>query len=294
MKSFKDTLASEDFIITSEIGPPKGVNCEKMLHHIELLKEKVHAMNVTDNQSSVMRLSSLAACHIIKEKGAEPILQMTCRDRNRMALQSDLLSAYVLGIRNVLCLTGDHIGLGDHKGAKQVFDLDSVQLISAVKTLQEGKDLGGNTLDGAPSFCIGATATPEAENFDLHILKVRKKIEAGAEFFQTQAVYDVSALKRFVESVKDVGDVKVLAGILVLFSPGMIRYLNENVAGVNVPDNLLEEMKATPKEERIKKGVEIAARQIKEIKEGRIADGVHIMAIGKEEVVVDILKETGL
>lgn len=290
-KSFKEVLASGEFIITSEIGPPKGTNIEPMLHHIELLKDKVHGLNVTDNQSSVMRLSSLAACHIIKDHGGEPILQVTCRDRNRMALQSDLLSAHVLGIHNVLCLTGDHIYLGDHKGAKQVFDLDSVQLVAAVKNLEQGKDLGGNELDGAVEFCVGATATPEADRMDSQLLKFRKKVKAGAEFFQTQAVYDMEMLKKFMEQAKQ-SKVKILAGILVLISPGMAKYLNANVAGIAVPQELIDEMAGAEKGKKLQKGMEIAARQIKQIKEENICPGVHIMAIGKEEIVPEILEMT--
>jgi 5,10-methylenetetrahydrofolate reductase len=288
-KPFKEVLASGEFVITSEIGPPKGTNIDKMLHHIEILKDKVHGMNVTDNQSSVMRLSSVAVCHIIKDHGGEPILQMTCRDRNRMALQSDLLSAHVLGVHNVLCLTGDHISLGDHKGSKQVFDLDSVQLVSAVKTLEQGKDLGGNELDGAVEFCIGATATPEADRMDSQLLKFRKKIKAGAEFFQTQAVYDMDMLKQFSGYAKQF-EVKILAGILVLISAGMAKYLNANVAGVTVPQELIDEIAGAEKGKALQKGMEIAARQIKQIKDEKICAGVHIMAIGKEEIVPEILE----
>lgn len=292
-KPFKEALASGEFVVTSEIGPPKGTNIEKMVHHIELLKDKVHGLNVTDNQSSVMRLSSLAACHIIKDYGGEPILQMTCRDKNRMALQSDLLSAHVLGIHNVLCLSGDHIYLGDHKGAKQVFDLDSVQLIAAVRGLEEGKDLGGNALDGAVEFCVGATATPEADRMDSQLLKFRKKVKAGAEFFQTQAVYDMGKLKEFMEYARQF-DTKILAGILVLISVGMAKYLNANVAGVTVPQELIDEMAGVEKGKVLQKGLEIAARQIKQIKEEKICPGVHIMAIGKEEIVPEILAMAGL
>ncbi|MEW5767710.1 MAG: methylenetetrahydrofolate reductase [bacterium] len=291
---FKDALKSGDFVITTEIGPPKGTNIEKMLHHIDLLKDKVDGLNVTDNQSSVMRLSSLAVCHLIKDRGGQPILQMTCRDRNRMALQADLLSAYVLGVENVLCLTGDHIMLGDHKGAKQVFDLDSVQLIAAVRTLEGGKDIGGNDLDGAVSFCVGATATPEADRMGPQLLKFRKKIKAGAEFFQTQAVYDMDKLKEFMKYAGQFEEVKILAGILVLTSVGMATYLNAKVAGVTVPEKLIEEVKSAGKGQGIVKGKEIAARHIKQIKEEGICHGVHLMAIGKEEIVPEILKMAGI
>lgn len=293
-RTLKEALKSSDFVITTEIGPPKGTNIEKMLHHIDLLKDKVDGLNVTDNQSSVMRLSSLAVCHLIKDCGGEPILQMTCRDRNRMALQADLLSAYVLGVENVLCLTGDHIMLGDHKRAKQVFDLDSVQLIAAVRTLETGKDIGGNELDGVVSFCVGATATPEADRMGSQLLKFRKKIKAGAEFFQTQAVYDMDKLKEFMKYARQFEGVKILAGILVLTSVGMARYLNANVAGVTVPEELIEEVKSAAKGQGIVKGKEIAARHIKQIKEEGICDGVHLMAIGKEEIVPEILEMAGI
>lgn len=286
---FKEILKSGEFIVTSEIGPPKGTNIEKMIHHIKLLKDKVHGLNVTDNQSSVMRLSSLAACHIIKEHGGEPILQMTCRDRNRMALQSDLISAHVLGIHNVLCLTGDHIYLGDHKESKQVFDVDSVQLITSIKTLEQGKDIGGNELDGAVEFCVGSTVTPEADMMELQLLKFRKKVKAGSEFFQTQAVYDMNKLKTFMEYANQF-NVKILAGILVLISPAMAKYLNANVAGITVPQELIDEISGAEKDKRLQKGIEIAARQIKQIKEENICSGVHIMAIGKEEIVPEILE----
>ncbi|MDI6792290.1 MAG: methylenetetrahydrofolate reductase [bacterium] len=293
-RTLKEALKSGDFVITTEIGPPKGTNIEKMLHHIDLLKDKVDGLNVTDNQSSVMRLSSLAVCHLIKDRGGEPILQMTCRDRNRMALQADLLSAYVLGVENVLCLTGDHIMLGDHKGARQVFDLDSVQLIAAVRTLETGKDIGGNELDGAVSFCVGATATPEADRMGSQLLKFRKKIKAGAEFFQTQAVYDMDKLKEFMQYARQFEEVKILAGILVLTSVGMARYLNANVAGVTVPEELIEEVKSAGKGQGIVKGKEIAARHIKQIKKEGICDGIHLMAIGKEEIVPEILEMAGI
>ncbi|MCJ7656028.1 MAG: methylenetetrahydrofolate reductase, partial [Dehalococcoidia bacterium] len=187
---FKEALNSGEFVITSEIGPPKGTNLEKMHHHIDILKDKVVAMNVTDHQSSVMRFPSIGGCLAIKERGGEPILQMTCRDRNRLALQAELLFAYTRGVRNVLCLTGDAVPVGDHKEAKGVFDLDSVQLLMTIRQLESGKDIGGNDLDGAVEFCSGAIVTPEANPIEPQLVKFEKKVEAGAEFFQTQAIYD--------------------------------------------------------------------------------------------------------
>ncbi len=248
---------------------------------------------MTDNQSSVMRLSSLVGCHIIKEMGGVPILQMTGRDRNRMALQSDLLSASVLGIDTVLCLTGDHITLGDHKEAKPVHDLESLQILKAVRTLESGKDLAGNALKGAPHFCAGAVVTPEADPIEPQLMKFEKKVRAGAEFFQTQAVYDLDSFKRFMDYAGKF-DVKILAGIVLLTSARMATYMNQHVAGIYVPDSLVAEMAGAPKGGALQKGIEIAGRMIRKIKEEGIAHGVHIMAIGKETAVPDILQAAGL
>ena len=291
--SFKDALKSGEFIITAEVGPPKGTDVSEMKQHIALLKDKVHGLNMTDNQSSVMRLSSLVGCHIIKEMGGVPILQMTGRDRNRMALQSDLLSASVLGIDTVLCLTGDHITMGDHKDAKPVHDLESVQMLKAVRALEGGQDLGGNALKGAPAFCAGAVVTPEADPIAPQLLKFEKKVKAGAEFFQTQAVYDLDNFKRFMDYASKF-DTKILAGVVLLVSAGMARFMNENVAGIFVPDNLLSEMDSVPKSDQLKKGIEIAGRMIRKLHEEKICHGVHIMAIGKETAVPDILKAANL
>lgn len=292
---FKEVLNSGKFIVTAEVGPPKGTNIEKMLHHIDLLKDKVDALNATDNQSSVMRYPSLATTFLIKERGGEPILQMTGRDRNRLALQSDLLAAYTRGVRNVVCLTGDSIRVGDHKGAKSVFDLDSVQIIRMVRQLETGKDMGGNELDGAVEFCVGATVTPEADPIEPQLIKFEKKIIAGAEFFQTQAIYDLNNFRNFMKYARQF-NVKILAGIVLLVSAGMARYMNENVPGVFVPQELIDEMASVPKGKglALQKGIEIAGRMIKELKEDAVCDGVHIMAIGKEEVVPDILSAAGL
>lgn len=290
---FREILQSGKFVITSEIGPPKGTNLEKMVHHIDLLKEKVDALNVTDHQSSVMRYPSIGGVLCIKEQGGEPILQMTCRDRNRLALQAELLFAYTRGIRNVLCLTGDAVPVGDHKEAKGVFDLDSSQLLATIRILEQGKDLGGNDLDGAVEFCAGAIVTPEANPLEPQLIKFEKKIEAGAEFFQTQAVYDLDKFRRFMEYASQF-KVKILAGIILLTSARMAEYMNKYVPGVFVPQELIDEMASAPKGEAIKKGIEIAARMIKAIKEEKICDGVHIMAIGREEVVPGILVEAGL
>jgi len=292
VSSFKEVLNSGKFVITSEVAPPKGTNLEKTLHHIELLKDKVDAINVTDHQSSVMRFPSIGGCLAIKEMGGEPILQMTCRDRNRLALQAELLLASTRGINNVLCLTGDAIPVGDHKEAKGVFDLDSLQLLKTVRLMESGQDLGGNDLDGAVEFCAGATVTPEAQPLEPQIIKFEKKIEAGAEFFQTQGIYDLDNFTKFMEHARQF-PVKILAGIILLSSARMAKFMTANVPGIFVPQSIIDELAAMPKEEMLNKGIEIAGRMIAALKKGSICDGVHIMAIGKEEVVPDILAAAG-
>jgi len=291
--SFREVLKSDKFIITSEIGPPKGTNIEKMLHHIDLLKDTVDALNVTDHQSSVMRFPSIGGCLAVKEQGGEPILQMTCRDRNRLALQAELLFAYTRGVRNVLCLTGDAVVVGDHKAAKGVFDLDSAQLLKTIRQLEAGKDLGENELDGAVEFCAGAIVTPEANPIEPQLIKFEKKVAAGAEFFQTQAIYDLDKFTKFMEYARQF-PVKILAGIILLVSARMAKYMTENVPGVIVPQNLIDELAAAPKGEAINKGIEIAGHMIATLEKESMCDGVHVMAIGREEVVPDILKAAGL
>ena len=290
---FRDALNSGKFVITSEVAPPKGTNIDKMLHHIELLKDKVDAINVTDHQSSVMRFPSLGGCLAIKEQGGEPILQMTCRDRNRLALQAELLLAHTRGINNVLCLTGDAVPVGDHKEAKGVFDLDSVQLLSAIRSMESGQDMGGNSLDGSVEFCAGAIVTPEAQPIEPQLIKFEKKVEAGAEFFQTQAIYDLENFGQFMHYARQF-PVKILAGIVLLSSARMAKYMNENVPGIFVPQDLIAELAGVAKEEMLAKGIEIAGRMIATLKRDAICDGVHIMAIAKEEVVPDILAAAGL
>ncbi|MEE9366011.1 MAG: methylenetetrahydrofolate reductase [Dehalococcoidales bacterium] len=290
---FRDALNSGKFVITSEVAPPKGTNIDKMLHHIELLKDKVDAINVTDHQSSVMRFPSLGGCLAIKEQGGEPVLQMTCRDRNRLALQAELLLAYTRGIRNVLCLTGDAVPVGDHKEAKGVFDFDSVQLLSAIRSMESGQDMGGNSLDGSVEFCAGAIVTPEAQPIEPQLIKFEKKVEAGAEFFQTQAIYDLENFSQFMHYARQF-PVKILAGIVLLSSARMAKYMNENVPGIFVPQDLIDELAGVAKEEMLAKGIEIAGRMIAALKKDATCDGVHIMAINKEEVVPNILTAAGL
>jgi 5,10-methylenetetrahydrofolate reductase len=277
------------FVVTAEVGPPKGINIQEMLDDAELMRGRVDAINVTDQQSSVMRLGSLATCRLLKERDLGPLLQMTCRDRNRIALQSDLLSAYVLGIENVLCLTGDFVALGDHPQAKGVFDLDSVSLLLAARGLEQGRDLSGKELMGAPRFCLGAVVTPGADPLEPQLIKMEKKVKAGAQFFQTQAVYEPEKFEKFMKAGAHL-NVPVLVGIVLLRSAGMARFMNKSVAGVHVPDNLIEEMEQA--ENRAQKSIEIAARLIKEMKS--MCQGVHIMAIGWEKRVPEVIDAAGL
>ncbi|MGC8804516.1 MAG: methylenetetrahydrofolate reductase, partial [Candidatus Ratteibacteria bacterium] len=275
--TFSEKLQNNKFVITSEIGPPKGTNIQPHITEAEHIKERIDAFNVTDLQSSVMRLGSLATCRLLIEKGLEPIFQITCRDRNRLALQSDLLSAYVLGIRNVLVLTGDHVVLGDHPEAKPVFDLDSVSLLKVISDMMNGRDMKGNELDGKVEFFPGAVVSPCSDPVEPQILKMEKKIEYGARFFQTQAVYDIKAFEKFMKTVEKY-NVPILGGIVLLKSAGMAKFMNEKVAGVNVPEHYIKMMAQAKKEERAKTSIRIAAELIRGMKE--ICQGIHIMPLG--------------
>ena len=290
--SLRSALESGKFTVTVEVGPLKGTDTTEVTEAAELLQGKVDAANATDQQSSVMRLGSLITCHLLKQKGLDPVLQMTCRDRNRIALQSDLLSASVLGIENVLALTGDLPSLGDHPQAMSVYDLDSVQLLWAISRLNEGYDMVGNELAGKTNFLPGAVVNPGADteaSLELQLIKMEKKIDAGARFFQTQAIYDVDSFARFMKRVEGF-KVPVLAGIIPLKSVGMARFMNKNVAGVFVPEELIKKM--ADAENKTRTGIQIAADLIKGLKDA--CQGVHIMAIGWEKKVPQILDAAGL
>jgi len=290
---FEEKLNSDKFLVTAEVGPQKGADCSELIHHIDLLKEKVDALNVTDHQSSVMRYPSLGGCLLVKERGGEPILQMTCRDRNRLALQADLLMAHSRGINTVLCLTGDCVDVGDHKEAKPVFDLDSVQLLHMIRTMESGKDMAGNDLLGVPQFCIGASAHPAADVIEPQLIKFEKKVAAGAQFIQTQGIYELGSLRRFMQYASQF-DIRILAGIIVLYSARMARYMNSNVPGVIVPQETLDELASAEKGKGLQKGIKIAVRTIKAIKQENLCHGVHIMAVGKESIVPQILEAAEL
>jgi methylenetetrahydrofolate reductase (NADPH) len=291
MSRLKEALGSGKFVVTGEIGPPKGVGLDKCLGDADMLREHVTAINVTDLQSAVLRIGSLAVSARLVERGLEPVYQLTCRDRNRLALQSDLLSAWALGVENVLCLTGDHPVLGDHAEAKPVYDLDSVQLLTAASRLNQGYDMADQELEGAPSFFMGAVVTPAAEPLEPQVIKMKKKINAGAMFFQTQAIYEPEKFEQFMNQVQGF-KVPVIAGIVILKSASMARFMNANVAGINVPEDIIQEMEKTSKEDRRKKAVEISARIIRQVKP--LCQGVHIMPLGWDGLVPNVIKEAEL
>ena len=291
MSKLKQELENGKFIVTGEIGPPKGVNLDKCLQDAETFRNKVTAINVTDLQSAVMRIGSMAVCAKLIERGLEPIFQLTCRDRNRLALQSDILSAWALGIENMLCLSGDHPIMGDHSEAKPVYDLDSVQLLKAARDLNQGHDMSGHELESSPDFFLGAVVTPGAEPVEPQVIKMKKKIEAGARFFQTQAIYEPEKFERFINQVQGLG-VPVIAGIVILKSGGMARFMNSNVAGISVPESIIQEMEDTGKDDRKRKAVEISARIIRQVKP--FCQGVHIMPLGWDELVPEIISEADL
>lgn len=287
------------FVVTGEVGPTKGAISRNLTDIPTCVLEARHllgsvdAINVTDNQSAVMRLGSLAACVRLKQVGFEPIYQLTCRDRNRIALQSDILSAYSLGIDNMLLLTGDHIHLGDHKAAKPVFDFDSVQLIKVANELRGGRDMLGNELVRTPDMAIGGVVTPEFQPLDLQLMKMQKKVDAGADFFQTQAVYDTGLFEEFRNKVDKLNiDRPIQLGIVLLKSAAMAKYMNKNVAGIHVPDEWIQEIASVGKKDRKKKCVEMTARLLRTLKP--MVQGVHIMPLGWTDLVPRILKEAGI
>ena len=288
----KQAFESGKFVVTAEAGPLKGTDITELEEIAKILKDKVDAVNVTDQQSSVMRLGSLAVSHLLCGWGIDPIYQVTCRDRNRIGLQSDLLSAAVLGIQNVMSITGDLPSAGDHPQAKPVYDLDSVSLLSVIQALNEGKDMMGNELKGKTDFFAGAVVNPGADteaSYELQILKMEKKIAAGAKFFQTQAIYDAILFEKFMKRVEQY-KVPVLAGVIPLKSAGMARFMNKNVAGVSVPQSMID--KISKAEDKTSTGIEMCADLIKQLK--GLCRGVHIMAIGWEKKVPQIIEAVGI
>jgi methylenetetrahydrofolate reductase (NADH) len=271
----KEVLEQGQFAVTIEYNPPKGTNINGVLDNAKQLLGRVHGVNVTDNTAAVVRAGSLPVCRLLYELGHDPVMQLTCRDRNRIAMQSDLMGAHMLGIRNVLCLTGDYPTVGDHKEAKPVYDLDSVQVMQLVQGLNNGRDMVGNKMDGSTAFTIGAAVTPETDLVGLVLAKFEVKVKAGAQFFQTQAIYNPEQFASFMKAVRPF-NVKVLAGILLLRNAKMAEFMNANIPGMSVPKEMIDELRAAgDKSEDV--GVEIAVRTIKTVRPH--CDGVHIMAI---------------
>ena len=274
-RRLKDVLEQGQFAVTIEYNPPKGTNISGVLDNAKQLVGRVQGVNVTDNTAAVVRAGSLPVCRLLYELGHDPVMQLTCRDRNRIAMQSDLMGAHMLGIRNVLCLTGDYPTVGDHKEAKPVYDLDSVQVMQLVQGLNNGRDMVGNKLDGSTAFTIGAAVTPEADLVGPVLAKFEVKVKAGAQFFQTQAIYNPDQFVAFMQAVRPF-KVKVLAGILLLRNAKMAEFMNANIPGMSVPKDMIDELRAAgDKSEDV--GVEIAVRTIKTVRPH--CDGVHIMAI---------------
>jgi 5,10-methylenetetrahydrofolate reductase len=286
----KDVLDRGTFAVTIEYNPPKGTNITAVLDNAKQLVGRVHGVNVTDNTAAVVRAGSMAVCRLLYELGHDPVMQLTCRDRNRIAMQSDLMGAHMLGIRNILCLTGDYPTVGDHKEAKPVYDLDSVQVMQLVQGLNAGRDMAGNKLDGATAFAIGAAVTPEADPLGPMLAKFEVKVKAGAQFFQTQAVYNPDQFAKFMQAVRPF-KVKVLAGILVLRNAKMAEFMNANIPGVSVPQTMIDELRAAgDRAEDV--GVDIAVRTIKAVRPS--CDGVHIMAIKATHRLAEIITKAEL
>jgi len=291
-------LKSGAFAVTSECGPPRGANSEVIRKKGAFLKGHVDAVNVTDNQTSMVRMSSFSSCLILKEIGFDPVMQMVCRDRNRIAIQSDILGAAALGINNILCLSGDHQKFGDHPGAKNVFDIDSMQLIQCMRRMiDEGKFLSGEEIKGKPNLFVGCAENPFADPFEIRAMRLAKKVKAGAEFVQTQCIFNVEKFEKWMEMVRDLGldeKVYILAGITPMKSIGMARYMKNSVPGMDVPEEQIERLKNVPKEKVSEEGIKIAVETIERVRAIKGVAGVHIMAIEWEEKVPEIVKAAGL
>jgi len=291
-------LRAGHFAFTGELGPPRGANVEALRKKASFLKGMVDAVNVTDNQTAVVRMSSFAASLIAISEGLEPNFQMVCRDRNRLAMQADILGAYALGIKNMLCLSGDHQQFGDHPQAKGVFDIDSMQLVNTVKTMRdEGKFLSGQEIDVPPRLFIGAAANPFARPYEWRVHRLAKKVLAGADFIQTQCVFNMKRMREWVKEANDMGlteKVFILAGVTPMKSLGMARYMKMNVPGMDVPDEIINRLKGVPKNEQAKEGIKIACEQIAEFKEMKGIAGVHLMAIEWEHKVPEIAEQAGV
>jgi len=291
-------LAAGHFSVTAECGPPRGADPNVVTEKAAFVKGNVDACNVTDNQTSVVRMSSLAGCMLVKDAGVEPLIQMVVRDRNRIALQSDLLGASALGVRNLLCLSGDHQKFGDDPQAKNVFDIDSMQLIHLAKTMRDdGVFPSGDKLEGAPEFYIGCAVNPFADPYDIRVPRLKLKMEAGADFVQTQCIYNMPKFIKYMEDAKKLGlheKIKILAGVTPLKSAGMAKFMNRMVAGIDIPEDVIKRIADEPKEKQAAKGIEVCIEQIGELKEMEGIAGVHVMAIEWEEKLAEIIGGAGL
>jgi len=294
----KQVLVKGNFAVTAECGPPKGADPEVVRSKGNILRNHVDSVNVTDNQTGVVRLSSLAACALLKAEGLDPVLQMVVRDRNRIALQSDVLGASALGIRNILCLSGDHQCFGNQPQAKGVFDIDSVQLIQTVRRMRDaGEVIGGEKLASPPDLFIGAVANPFADPFKYRAARLATKVEAGAEFIQTQCIFNINRFREWMGLVKEYGltnKVYILGGITPIKSARMAEYMAKNVAGMDIPQEVIDRVKGVPAKEQRQEGIKIAVEAIQALKEMDGVHGVHIMAIEWEEAVPQIVEEAKL
>lgn len=294
--NLEKVLEAKEFAVTAELGPPKSADGDVVREKSKILKGYVDAVNITDCQTAIVRMSSIASAAILLQEGVEPVVQMTTRDRNRIAIQSDLLGAWALGVKNLLCLTGDHPKFGDHPDAKGVFDLDSIQLLQMVKGMRDEKKFqSGEEMKVEPRYFLGAAENPFADPFDHRVVRLAKKVHAGADFIQTQIIYNVEKFARWMEAVRERGlhkEVYILGGVSPLKSVGMAKYMKKNVPGLDVPDEIIERMQSAedPKQE----GISICIDVIKKLREIEGVSGVHIMAIEWEEAVPKIIEKTGL
>lgn len=294
--NLQKVLERGQFVVTGELGPPKSAERKKIEHHAEMLRGFVDAFNLTDNQTAIVRTSSIASGAILTQMGLDPIIQITCRDRNRIAIQSDVLGAAALGIKNILCLQGDHAKFGNEKGAKNVNDLDSMQLIQALKRMRDEQVfIGGEKLEAPLDIFIGAVENPFADPFEYRAYRLAKKVEAGADFIQTQAIFDMERFERWMEKVRELGihkQVPILAGVIPIKSLGAARYMKNNVSGMIVPDELLERVKGA--QDKKEEGVRICVETIERLKKVEGLAGVHIMAVAWEEIVPEIVTRARL
>ncbi len=296
--NLEKVLTDSTFAVTGELGPPRGTSAGVISEKAHYLKEKVDAVNITDNQTAVVRMSSLAASALLIREGLEPNYQMVCRDRNRIAMQSDILGAYALGIRNILCLSGDHQQFGDHPKSKKVFDIDSIQLIGMVKKMRdEGVFLSGEEIAEPPRMFIGAAANPFGDPLEFRVHRLAKKIAAGADFIQTQCIYNMDRFREWIKQAHDMGLTEkayILAGVTPMKSVGMARYMKNNVPGMDVPESIITRLKGVDKKQQASEGIAICCEQIEEFKEMPGVAGVHVMAIEWEKRVPEITEKAGL